>query len=77
VVLFFYSLKVFWKFYIYKTILAMARINRKQNSMTSKSIIFIYLRASKKRYDKSGDDMFIFFIMMSLLVFITAIYPKH
>jgi hypothetical protein len=46
--------------------------------MTSKSIIFMYLKAYKKRrYDKSEDDMFIFFIMMSLLVLITKIYPKH
>jgi hypothetical protein len=68
---------VFQKNYIYKNILAMERINRKQNSMTSKSIIFMYWRASKKRrYDESKDDMFIFFIMMSLLVFITTIFPK-
>ena len=40
----------------------MARVNKKQNSMTSKSIIFMYLRASKKRrYDESKDDIFIFF----------------
>jgi hypothetical protein len=33
-------------------------VNRKQNSMTSKSIIFMYLRVSKKRrYDESEDDM--------------------
>jgi hypothetical protein len=38
----------------------------------------MYLKAYKKRrYDKSEDDMFIFFIMMSLLVLITKIYPKH
>jgi phosphate starvation-inducible membrane PsiE len=52
----------------------MARVNRKQNSMTSKSIIFMYLRASKKRrYDESKDDILIFFIMMSFLVLIASI----
>jgi hypothetical protein len=55
-------------------------MNRKQNSMTSKSIIFLYLREFKqRRYDESEDDMimFIFFFMMSLLVFVTTIYPKR
>jgi hypothetical protein len=46
--------------------------------MTSMSIIFMYWRASRKRrYDESKNDMFIFFIMMFLLVFITTINPKR
>jgi hypothetical protein len=45
--------------------------------MKRNSIIFMYLRASKKRrYDESKNDMFIFFIMMPFWVLITLIYPK-
>jgi hypothetical protein len=48
VVLFFAILNVIEILYL-QNILAMARINRKQNSMTRKSINLMYLRASKRK----------------------------
>ena len=55
----------------------MAGINRKENSMNNKSILFMYLRSFKKRkYDESEDEMFLFFSMMSFFIFITTIYSK-
>ena len=76
-VLFFAIFVILETFYL-QSILAMARIKRKQNSMTTKSILFMYWRLSRKRrYDESEDEMFIYFFMMFLLVFITIIYPKH